>query len=321
MTPAAAASTGTIRLNIVNGSREPVPDDLSMLVRVLDGSKRQVATKFVNGSVVPILGLPFHDNADDWYTIVVHADGYEDAGIFPVRLQLGRLLDAWVMLVPKSGNFHFPPIETIQADKLLYPLLANGAPGDVAVRYHNTLENKPLQLGALLTIGTAIRDIPLDDMSSPLTYYWEVIWDLNMQDRFWAWVDAGLADRIARLASLHSFAEEQDAEHFHPGIPGRVQAATRSWKQTRFDVSNVQLTFHEKDTRTVKLPDGTSVACVIVEPDIDYYKDLLSHGLLEVLPNLVTGGLTDPRQDYCLRWMATKLEGVQPDFSPPVTIE
>jgi hypothetical protein len=225
------------------------------------------------------------------------------------------------MLFPKGGSFHFPPFQTIQADAQLYQLLANGAPGDVAVRYHTTLENQPLQLGALLTIGTAIRDIPLDDQSSPMSYYWEVVWDLLMQDRFWAWVDARLPDRIARLASLHSFAEEQDAAHWHPGIPGRVQPATRSWKQTRFDVSNVQLTFHGEDTRTILRPDGSNVACVIVEPDIDYYKDLISHGLLEVLPNLLTEGKTDPRQDYSLRWMATKLEGVQPDFAPPVTIE
>ena len=26
-------------------------------------------------------------------------------------------------------------------------------------------------------------------------------------------------------------------------------------------------------------------------------------------------------KDYLLRWMATKLEGVQPDFDPPCTIE
>jgi hypothetical protein len=100
-----------------------------------------------------------------------------------------------------------------------------------------------------------------------------------------------------------------------------VQPATRSWKQTRFDVSNVQLTFHETNTRTIQKPDGTSVACVVVEPDIDYYKDILSHGLLEALPNLLTGGKTDARQDYLLRWMATKLEGVQPDFAPPCTVE
>jgi hypothetical protein len=314
-------TTGSIRLNIIDGTRSPFGDDLDLLVRVLDGGKRQVATSWFKGATIPTIGLPFHDSPDDWYSIIVHASGYQDAGIYPVRLMRGRLVDAYVMLVPNDANFHFAPIETIQADPKLHQLLANDAAGDVSIRYQMGMENQPLELGALLTIATAIRDIPLDDRSSPLQYYWEVIWDLNMQDRFWASVDARLADRIKALANLHSFAEEQHAAHWDPGIPGRVQTATRSWKQTRFEVSNVQLTFHETNTRTIPRPDGTQVDCVIVEPDIDYYKDLPSHGLLEVLPNLLAGGKTDPRQDYILRWMATKLEAVQPDFNPPCILE
>lgn len=321
MTPARAPNTGTIRLNIVDGTRQPVPEDLTLLVRVLDGRHQPVATNWVNGPTIPIVGLPFHDSPDDWYTLVVHADGYEDAGIYPVRLQAGRVIDANVMLLPKGGNFHFPPIASLQSDPRIYQLIANGAAaGGEADRYHTTLESSPQQLGALLTIGAAIRDLPLNDLSSPLDYHWEVIWDLLAPDRFWAWVDARLADRIQTLASLHSVAEEQDAAHWHPGIPGRIQPATRSWKEVRFDVANVQLTFHEQDTRNITLPDGTSVACVVIEPDIDYYKDVVSHGLLEVVPNLLTGGKTDPRMDYSLRWMATQLEGLPP-FNPPCTIE
>jgi len=314
-------SIGSIRLNIVDGARQPVSDDLQTLVRVLDGSKQPVGTTWVKGPVILIPGLTYHDNFNDWYTIIVHADGYQDTGIFPVRLMSGRLIDAWVMLIPNDANFRFTPIDVLSNDPKLYPLISNGTVGGVDIRYQMTAENHPLQLGALLTIGTAIRDIPLNDLSSPLDYYWEVIWDLLMPDRFWAWVDASLADRIKELADLHSFAEEQDTAHWHPGIPGRLQPATRSWKQTRFDVSNVQLTFHETNTRKITKADGTTVDCVIVEPDIDYYKDILSHGLLEVLPNLLTGGKTDPRQDYILRWTATKLEGVQPDFDPPCTVE
>lgn len=33
--------------------------------------------------------------------------------------------------------------------------------------------------------------------------------------------------------------------------------------------------------------------CVMLEPYMDLYKDLLDHGLLEVLPNLLTHGLTE----------------------------
>lgn len=312
--------TGAIRLDIVNGSREPVPDNLELLLRVLDGRKQQVISKWVKGGDISITGLPYHASPVDWYTVIVHADGYQDAAIYPVRLAAGTQVEADLMIIPNDASFEFQPIRTIQADPKLYQLIANGVAGDVTVRFQTAMENQPLQLGALLTIGTAIRDIPLDDRSSPLDYYWEVIWDLLMPDRFWAWVDVRLPDRIKELAALHSFAEEQDAAHWHPGLSGRVQPATRSWKQTRFDISNVQLTFHETNTRTITKPDGTVVSCVIVEPDIDYYKDIIAHGLLEVLPNLLTSGKTDPRQDYVLRWMATRLEGIQPDFNPPCTL-
>jgi len=318
--PAPSINTGSIRLNIVDGTRQSIPDNLELLIRVLDGRKKEVASQWVKGPVVFVPGLTFHNSPDDWYTVIVHASGYQDGAIFPVRLQQGRLVDAYVMLEPKDASFHLAPIDTVKADSRLYPLLANGAPGDVATRYHDTLEAQPMLMGALLNLGTAIRDIPLDDLSSPLDYYWEVMWDILMQDRFFAWVDARLADRIATLEKLHSFAPEADTAHWHPAIPGKMQAATRSWKQTRFDVANVQLTFHELDKKRITKADGGGVDCVIVEPDIDYYKDLLAHGLFEVLPNLVTGGKTDPRTVYTMRWTATKLEGL-PEFSPPVTLE
>ena len=59
---------------------------------------------------------------------------------------------------------------------------------------------------------------------------------------------------------------------------------------------------------------------MLVEPDIDYYQDLGGHALLEVLVNNVTGGLTDPRTLYSLRFIPGRRAGV-PEFNPPNTIE
>jgi hypothetical protein len=56
-----------------------------------------------------------------------------------------------------------------------------------------------------------------------------------------------------------------------------------------------------------------------MEPDIDYYKDLAAHALLEVLVNGITQTLTNPRQVYVLRWIAGRHAGV-PEFNPPYTI-
>jgi len=63
---------------------------------------------------------------------------------------------------------------------------------------------------------------------------------------------------------------------------------------------------------------GSSISCIVIEPDIDYYKDLLAHFFSEVLPNRFTGGKTDPRAVYILRWMAGRQAGG--DFDPLYTI-
>ena len=52
----------------------------------------------------------------------------------------------------------------------------------------------------------------------------------------------------------------------------------------------MQLTFHENDKQTI---DGTK--CIVVEPDIDYEKDIGAHTLLEVIPNTITKGSNKSR--------------------------
>ena len=62
------------------------------------------------------------------------------------------------------------------------------------------------------------------------------------------------------------------------------------------------------------------VDCVLLEPDIDLYKDLgRAHFLLEVVPNKFTGGLTNPEVVYVSRGIAGQQHGV-PEFAPPFTI-
>jgi hypothetical protein len=89
----------------------------------------------------------------------------------------------------------------------------------------------------------------------------------------------------------------------------------------QFDVANVQLTFHGRDTATFQDENHNPVQCLKIEPDIDYYKDLGAHGLLEVIPNAVTHSLTDPMVVYMLRWMAARREVHLPEFNPLYTVE
>jgi len=112
---------------------------------------------------------------------------------------------------------------------------------------------------------------------------------------------------IQQAAKRKVFARELGFAVFHKG-------ATDSYKQIQFGEANLQLSFHQNDKKTI---DG--VECIMMEPDIDYYKDLLAHAVLEVALNGIGSSLTDPRQVYMLRWIAGRHAGVAP-FQPPYTL-
>jgi hypothetical protein len=147
---------------------------------------------------------------------------------------------------------------------------------------------------------------------SPIDYFKQVIWDRTgdfamTQARFFAWADPALIDQVKR-AKLQTPPKFDDASFaLHKG-------ATGSYKQIEFGEANLQLTFHENDRKEV---DG--VNCVMVEPDIDYFRDTAAHLLVEVAVNTL-GGITDPRAVYALRWIAGRRAGI-PEFDPLYTIE
>jgi hypothetical protein len=59
---------------------------------------------------------------------------------------------------------------------------------------------------------------------------------------------------------------------------------------------------------------------VRVEVDIDYYRDALSHALLELVPNKLAERTTDPKMAYRLRWIAMRnIGGI--GFDPPYILE
>jgi hypothetical protein len=196
------------------------------------------------------------------------------------------------------------------------------------IKYGLALDNRGKALACFLNIVTALADVQLPSGKSPLDYYWNIAWppgdagdggwlnrldDVFKQDRFFCYVEAAILPDVRTAAAHGSFAPEANPSAFHPD-------ATESYKQTQFDVANVQLTFHGRDTCMLPGPGGTPIACVKIEPDIDYYKDLLSHGLLEVIPNALSHGLTEPAVALALRWMAGMRAGLPP-FNPLYTVE
>jgi hypothetical protein len=300
-----------LTVNLFSGDRMPFPATTEVLLTVIDGNQKQVHRETHKASSITFEGLPFYDNFGDNYSVVASAKGYSQAGFSPVKLSPRVMATADIMLVRKNGGYNFSQAKWDQLSasrsEFIRVLSAGGSAKSARDRYTDLIEERPAVLACMFNLFTAMEQIHLPDRT-PLHYLSQMIWDKAAQDRFFAWADKKLVEQVVRCAEAKVFAPEPAASLFHPG-------ATRSYKQTQFGEANVQLSFHENDTNTI---DG--VDCVIVEADIDYYRDPLSHTLLEVAINKLTHGLTDPRQVYVLRWMAGRQSGV-PNFEPPYSLE
>lgn len=314
-TPALGTKTCTLNVNLFSGARTPLPPGTQTLLTVRDGNQQTVPLPnngFVNASGIRITDLPFFNNFGDNYAVVASADGYQQAGFHPVAVSPTRPAVVDIMLLKKDATFNFRNARWSllnQGHPAYAGLLRAGAADDASAadRYGQLLENRPQVLACYFNLVTAMSQILLP-VKTPLDYLRELIWEDMQQDRFFAWGDPALIDQVVQAAEQGAFSPEVGTAMFHPG-------ATRSWKQIQFGEANVQLTFHENDRRTI---DG--VDCIKVEPDIDYFKDLGAHALLEVVTNTLTHSLTDPRQVYVLRWIAGRHAGVS-SFEPPYTLE
>ncbi|MGD0201201.1 MAG: hypothetical protein ABSD27_10680 [Bryobacteraceae bacterium] len=310
-TPALNPTASVLRIGIFDGRRQTVPDDLEVLITLRDGMQRQVVRQYYKASHLAF-ELPFQNNYADNYAVIAFADKYEQAGFYPVKLAPAATQEVDLMLLKKKATFHFAHAgwEELEAanPKLTRLLSAGTASAGVArSRYEELTKQRPAVLACFFNLVTAMAQIHLPS-GTPLDYLKELTWEEMKEDRFFAYGDKRLVDQVRQAAQDHQFTPEPGAALFHPG-------ATCSFKQVQLGEANVQITFHEDDTREV---DGTT--CVKIEADMDYHKDQAAHALLEVIPNALTGALTDPRQVYVLRWIAGRHAGI-PEFNPPYTIE
>jgi len=297
----------TTLVNLCDGTRQPIQGK-KVRIRILDGFQNML---FDNDKRAPttVFRLPYRDNLQDNCTVLATADEYVDAGFTPVKLSLKAVAMVDLMLLPDDARFQFLSWNSVRKrDSVAAGFLALGSSdGEAQMHYEDLQKNKPAALASLLNLITAMETIQLPSRT-PLDYFKLILWDDSLaQDRFVVYADKALLDQVRRAAADGEFAPEPNPGLFHPD-------ATSSFKQIQFGEANVQFTFHEKDAKKI---DG--INCIKVEPDIDYYKDLGAHALLEVIPNTITHGLTDPKRVYVLRWIAGKHAGV-PEFSPPYTL-
>lgn len=303
--------SANLMVNVFNGSRKEIPDSLRVLVRIIDGNQHQRYAEYRKGPNHYFQDLPVFNNFGDNYTVIVSAKGFQQAGFTPIKISRGTCQHIDLMLLPDDGSLNFKDAtwDALKGNNpTLYSLLRSGVASEVAAkeRYDALREAQPPIIAGFLNITAAMKHIYLP-MGTPLDYFKELIWDERQQDRFFAYTDAKLIEQVERAAAQGEWAPEIGSAIFHPG-------ATKSYKQIQFGEANVQLTFHEGDKKRI---DG--VDCIKVEPDMDYYKDILAHSLLEVLPNTLWGQKTDPKTIYVLRWIAGRHAGV-PEFDPPYTI-
>jgi len=316
-----ATPTASILINLVDGTRQALPAGVKWSARIFDGrtpSEWREADVNGEGSAELVKGLQFFDNLFDNYTVIVSAGGYQGAAWKPVHISPAKPAVIDLMLVPDGAHLNFSGAswQALNSVRPRFAGILSAGIDNAETRYNNLKDDSQgLKLACLLNLLTAMSQINLPSGQTPLDYYWQPIWDdpqfAMAQDRFFAYADKALIDDVVKSAALGAFAQEKDPGLLHAG-------ATLSYKQTQFDVTNVQLTFHQGNAKTIQKSDGSTVDCVVVEPDIDYYKDLLAHFFLEVVPNKFTSGLTDPRAVHVLRWMAGKQAGA--DFNPLYTM-
>lgn len=305
------SDTSTLRLRIFDGSRQLFAAPANFLIRIVDGNQKEQVSKFFPNNDLTFPDLPFFDNFGDRYTVLVSLDGHKDAGFFPVKLSNTQATTLDIMMIPNNPGFSFVNARW-NAVSAAYPFLASDVDNATgAARYDGLIENSEKVVACMLNLCEAMSQINLQH-GTPLDYLKQICWTVDSipapaQDRFFAWCDVELFNQVQTAARAGLFAEENAPQLFHPG-------ATHSWKQIQFGEANVQLTFHEDSKRVI---DG--VNCIIVEPDIDYYKDPGAHTLLEVFPNGLEHSLTNPAEVYVLRWMAGQHAGI-PEFAPLYSI-
>jgi hypothetical protein len=302
-----AIAQATMVVSLYDCTREPIQGK-DFLIRIFDGFQNLLFDK-ERTAPTTVFRLPYRDNLQDNCTVLASGDGYVDAGFTPVKLSLKAVAMVDLMLLEDKADFKFQTWDALKtSNPVISKFIALGSSDAVAEEHYDNLrQTKPAALASLLNLATAMKAIQLPN-KTPLDYFKEILWDESLaQDRFFGYADKSVVDQVRRAAMEGEFAPEPSPGLFHPD-------ATSSFKQIQFGEANVQLTFHENDRKKIG-----GVDCIKVEPDIDYFKDLGAHTLLEVIPNSVTHGLTDPKKVYVLRWIAGRHAGV-PEFAPPYTI-
>ncbi len=301
----------SVAVEVCDGTRAAFPPEKPVLYYLRDGNNRVVSSP-TTGSTVRFTKLVFNNNFKDSYTIIATVKGYGTVGYMPVKISPKAIPCVRLMLLPDKPSFDFSTA-TWAALHQNYPRIWNVLAGTAAsqssgheTKYTKMLGDTPKVGACMLNLLTAMDQIQLGGNDAALDYLKEICWDrLPQQDRFYCWADKSLIGAIEEAGDL--FQEEPCPSVFHG------DTASRSWKEAEYSEANVQFTFHESVVHPV------NSKWILLEADIDYYKDPFSHFLGEVVVNWF-GSMTEPAQVYKLRFNSGNLPGCIP-FEPPYVIK
>jgi len=308
-----ARQTGSILVNVYAGQRKIIPEHNSVLFRLIDGKNRTVYQDYIDAPSVLFEHVPVRGNDADYFRVIVSRSGHDDGGVSAVHVTADHVQVVNLMEIPRKAVFDFSHAhwQDLAANYPQYwRIIAAGAPSpeEAASRWESLVKRYPNRAACILNIFTAMSQLDLPSGKTMLAYYNQLIWDKTMaQDRFFGWVDPELETQIRLGVDQGIFVTEPGAGILHPG-------ATDAFKQIALDEADLNPTFHDNDRQVI---DG--VDYVMFEVDIDYYKDPLAHAFGEVIPNMITGGLTDPMKVYQLRWNSGWAAGF-PEYEPPEMI-
>src|SRR6266481_5508871 len=173
----AARDKALIQLNVFDGTRQPFPAGKDLLVRISDGSQRQLEDDFFKKATIRF-AVPFSDNFKDNYTVLVTCDGYRDAGFFPVKVSPDLAATVDLMLVPKKAKYQFLTWNQLKANYRRFADFLNCEDNEVATKghYEELPQDRPASLASMLNLTAAMSAIHLP-RGTPLDYFKQIEWD------------------------------------------------------------------------------------------------------------------------------------------------
>ena len=299
-----------LNVHLADGGRDPIrrPGE-DILVTLRDGHQKTLVRRFFRRGPVPI-PVPFHGSLRDRNVLLASLKDHRDAGVMFIEPRRDNdSIDVHLMLVPRNADYQFDSLANVTSNRpRLGALLANSLPTDGAAGHYETLcqDRKP-NVACLLNIVEALDHVDPDHdpagLGSVAAYLERVDLERGDEvlraDRVFAWARASITAMLEK--STRQFTRAPKLLH---------RGATASFKQVSFLESNIQVSVHGESRGGI---GGEQL--VKVEIDIDYFRDSAAHLLLEVVPNHLTGGHTNPAAVYALRWIAGKNAG-ETDFLP-----